>query len=228
MTTIVFPIYDEVTQLDFTVPHQFLTMIPDLKVIVASVGGADINAQGLVFSNLADLEEIEECDVLCTPGGLGVVAAIENECYMNAVRKLAKKATYLTSVCSGSLVLAAAGVLKGHRAACHWAWRDMLADFGVEPDAGRIVRDGNIITGGGVTAGADFSLALLAELRGPETAQAVQLALEYAPAPPFNSGRPETAPAPLREAVQAQMNQLLGDGRRRIGLVAKQLNEATA
>jgi cyclohexyl-isocyanide hydratase len=228
MTTIVFPIYDEVTQLDFTIPHQFLTMIPDIKVIVASVGGADVAAQGLVFSNLANLDLIEECDVLCTPGGLGCVDAIENERYMTSVRRLAGKAKYLTSVCSGSLVLAAAGVLKGHRAACHWAWRDMLSDFGVVPDAGRIVRDGNIITGGGVTAGADFSLALIAELRGSDTAQAVQLALEYAPAPPFDSGRPETAPPPLRDAVMAQMNALLGDGRRRIGLVAKGLTEATA
>jgi cyclohexyl-isocyanide hydratase len=226
MTTIVFPIYDEVTQLDFTVPHQFLTMIPDIKVIVASIGGVNVTAQGLTLTNLADLESIESCDVLCTPGGLGVVDAIENERYMTAVKRLASTATYLTSVCSGSLILAATGKLKGHRAACHWAWRDMLAGFGAIPDAGRIVREGNIITGGGVTAGADFTLALIAELRGVDTAQCVQLALEYAPAPPFDAGRPETAPAHIRDAVTAQMNALLGDGRRRVGVVAERVTAA--
>jgi hypothetical protein len=97
-------------------------------------------------------------------------------------------------VCTGSLALGAAGLLRGKRAACHWAWRDLLEEFGAIPDPGRVVRDGNIVTGGGVTAGIDFALTLAAELAGEETAQAIQLGIEYAPAPPFEAGRPEIAP----------------------------------
>ena len=102
---------------------------------------------------------------------------------------------YLTSVCTGSLILGAAGLLSGKRAACHWAWRDLLPLFGAIADDGRVVRDGNVITGGGVTAGIDFALTVLAELAGEDFAQAIQLGLEYAPAPPFNAGRPETGAA---------------------------------
>lgn len=211
MTTVVIPVYNEVTQLDFTAPHQFLSMIPDISVVVASVGAQPITSQGLTFSALADLERIEQCDVLCTPGGLGAIDAIENPRFMSAVRRLAGTAQYVTSVCSGSLILGAAGVLRGRRAACHWAWRDMLKEFGAIPDAGRVVRDGNILTGGGVTAGADFSLTLIAELRGADAAQCVQLALEYSPAPPFSSGSTETAPSHIVQAVSAQMKQFMGD-----------------
>lgn len=99
----------------------------------------------------------------------------------------------------------------------------MLSEFGAIPDASRVVRDGNIITGGGVTAGVDFALTLISELRGADAAQSVQLALEYAPAPPFNAGRPDTAPAHIRGAVSAQMEALLGDGRKRVGILAGQL-----
>jgi cyclohexyl-isocyanide hydratase len=220
MTTVVIPVYNEVTQLDFTAPHQFLTMIPDITVTVASIGGAAIGSSGLVFDKLADLEAIEKCDVLCVPGGLGCIDALENQRFMSAVGRLAASAEYVTSVCSGSLILGAAGVLKGRRAACHWAWRDMLPVFGAIPESSRVVRDGNILTGGGVTAGADFSLALIAELRGADAAQCVQLALEYAPAPPFDAGRPESAPQHIREAVTAQMEAFLGDGRKRVQVVA--------
>jgi cyclohexyl-isocyanide hydratase len=108
---------------------------------------------------------------------------------------LAETARYITSVCTGSLILGAAGFLEGKRAACHWAWREFLPLFGAIPDSGRVVRDGNIITGGGVTAGIDFALTVAAELTDPVTAQSLQLALEYAPAPPFDSGTPDRAPA---------------------------------
>jgi len=222
MTIVVIPVYNEVTQLDFTAPHQFLAMVPDITVIVASVEGTAIGSQGLSFDQLADLEAIEKCDVLCVPGGLGCIEAMENPRFLSAVRRLAGTASYVTSVCSGSLILGAAGVLKGRRAACHWAWRDMLSAFGAIPDASRVVRDGNIITGGGVTAGVDFALTLISELRGADTAQAVQLALEYAPSPPFNAGRPDTAPLHIRDAVAAQMEALLGDGRNRVSAIAKE------
>jgi cyclohexyl-isocyanide hydratase len=199
---IVFPIYPGVTQLDFTGPHQLLARVPGLELIVASIEGASVNAEGLIFSSLARLEEIERCDVLCVPGGRSCTDAIQNIPYITAIRRLAAGARYLTSVCTGSLILAAAGLLQGRRAACHWAWRDFLPLFGAIPEDGRVVRDGNILTGGGVTAGIDFGLTLVAELSGPEVAQSIQLALEYAPEPPFNAGRPDTAPQGILARVQ--------------------------
>jgi cyclohexyl-isocyanide hydratase len=199
---IVFPIYPGVTQLDFTGPHQLLARAPGVELLVASIGGASVNAEGLIFSSLARLENIERCDVLCVPGGRGCTDAIQNVPYITAIRRLAAGARYLTSVCTGSLILGAAGLLQGRRAACHWAWRDFLPLFGAIPEPGRVVRDGNILTGGGVTAGIDFALTLMAELSGPVVAQSIQLALEYAPEPPFDSGRPDTAPRGILARVQ--------------------------
>ena len=203
--SVVMPVYDGVTQLDFTGPHQFLSRTPDLQVRVASLRGQAIVADHLTFSNLDDLAAIESCDVLLVPGGGGCIAAIENDLFLNEISRLGATARYLTSVCSGSLILGAAGFLTGRRAACHWAWRDLLPVFGAIADDSRIVRDDNILSGGGVTAGIDFVLALIAELRGRRAAEMVQLGLEYAPQPPFNSGRPDTAPAEVLEAVNARM-----------------------
>ncbi len=228
MTTFLMPLYKGVTHLDFTGPHQFLTKVPGAEVIVASLDGAPVESHGLTFSNLAKLSMVERCDVLCIPGGLGCIAAIEDAAFLEAIRRLAATATYVTSICTGSLILAAAGILKGRRAASHWAWREMLADFGAIPDSGRVVRDGNIITGGGVTAGIDFALTLIAELHGIGTAQTIQLQLEYAPAPPFESGLPETAPPAIRDAVIAQMAAGLAESRRRVRKVAVQLQEKAA
>jgi transcriptional regulator GlxA family with amidase domain len=128
---------------------------------------------------------------------------------MAEARRLAAGARYLTSVCTGSLILAATGLIKGRRAACHWAWRDMLELFGVIPDASRVARDGNVITGGGVTAGLDFAFVVAAELAGADFAQDLQLGLEYAPDPPFNAGRPETAPPAVLARVRGRMAQSL-------------------
>jgi cyclohexyl-isocyanide hydratase len=222
MTTILIPLYDGVTHLDFTGPHQFLSRVPGAEVVVASLGGEPIVSHGLTFANLADLEKIEGCDVLCIPGGLGCISAIENACFLSAIRRIAGEARYNTSVCTGSLILGAAGLLHGRRAACHWAWRDMLIAFGATPEDGRVVRDGNVITGGGVTAGVDFALLLIAELWGPDAAQTVQLWLEYAPAPPFDAGRPESAPAHIRNGFLEQMRNVLDDARRRVALLAQQ------
>jgi cyclohexyl-isocyanide hydratase len=224
MTTVVIPVYNEVTQLDFTAPHQFLSMIPDIKVVVASLGAKPVTSTGLRFDQLADLEAIESCDVLCTPGGLGCIDAMEDRRYLAAVRKLAGSATYLTSVCSGSLILGAAGLLGGRRATSHWAWMDLLAKFGAIPERRRVVRDGNVITGGGVTAGMDFALTLIAELRGEAAAQCVQLALEYSPDPPFNAGSAETAPDEVRDTVAAQMRQLMGTTVERVETMARHLS----
>lgn len=209
---IVIPLYPDVTHLDFTGPHQVLSRIPGARVTVASIGGADIAAEGLVFTKLADLAGIERCDVICVPGGFGTTAAMLDEVYMAEVTRLAKGAKYLTSVCTGSLILAATGLIRGRRAACHWAWRDLLEPFGVIVDEARVARDGNLITGGGVTAGLDFAFTMVAELAGEAHAQSVQLGLEYSPAPPFNAGRPETAPAEILTAVRQRMD-ALGPGR---------------
>ncbi len=215
---IVFPIYQGVTQLDFTGPHQFLSRLPEAEVIVASVGGETVKADGMHFAALRPLEDIERCDVLCVPGGAGCTQAMQDERYMAQIRRLAAGARYLTSVCTGSLILAAAGLLKGKRATCHWSMRDSLALFGAIPCNARVVRDGHIISGGGVTAGIDFALTLIAELHGEETAQAIQLGMEYAPAPPFIGGTPELAPAAVVQQVQATMADNL---QRRQALVAQ-------
>lgn len=210
---IVFPLYQDMTQLDFTGPHQVLARLPGVELVVASLGAVPVHADGLTFAGLAQLETLTQCDVLCVPGGGGCAAAMQDEAYLAALRRLAAGARYITSVCTGSLILGAAGLLAGRRAACHWAYRELLALFGVVPDAGRVVRDGNLLTGGGVTAGIDFGLALAAELSDTATAQSIQLALEYAPEPPFDAGRPETAPAAVLGRVQAAQQPLLAERR---------------
>lgn len=203
---IVFPLFEGVTQLDFTAPHQVFSRVPGARVTVASVGGRDVEADGLVFCKLADLAEVEDCDVLCVPGGFGTSAAIIDDEFMREIHRLADGAKYLTSVCSGSLILAATGMLRGKRAACHWAWRDLLTPFGAIIDDSRVARDGNIITGGGVTAGLDFALVAVAEIFGQAVAEAVQLVLEYAPAPPFDAGRPENAPDDVVARVRKRLD----------------------
>lgn len=202
---IVIPIYPGVTQLDFTGPHQFFSRLPDAEVIVASEGGASIESSGMVFSGLHDLSAIKDCDLLCVPGGNGCLLAIASEVFMAQLIRLSKSARYITSVCTGSLILAAAGLLENKRATSHWAWRERLACFGAIPDAGRVVKDGNIITGAGVTAGIDFALVVIAEIYGEEMAQRIQLGLEYSPAPPFAAGEPDTAPADVAAHMRAQM-----------------------
>lgn len=202
---IVFVLYPGVTHLDFTGPHQVLVRTPNADVVAASLGGQDIEAEGLVFTKLADLAAIERCDVICVPGGFGTTDAMLDEAFMAQVRRLGATATYVTSVCTGSLILGAAGFLQGKTAATHWAWRDLLPAFGATVSEARVARDGNVLTGGGVTAGIDFALVLLEELAGRDYAEAVQLGLEYAPAPPFNAGRPELARPEVLALVKARM-----------------------
>ncbi len=200
----VFPIFTGMTQLDFTGPHQFLSRMPNTETIVASTTGGPVVAEGLTFANTVPLASIPACDLICVPGGGGATKVAQDAAYIAELKRLASSARYVTSVCTGSLILGAAGLLKGKRAACHWAWRDLLPLFGAIPDAGRVVKDGNTITGGGVTAGIDFSLAVIAEVAGDATAQMIQLSLEYAPAPPFNAGRPETAPPEVLAEYRAK------------------------
>lgn len=219
--TIVMPVFNGVTHLDFTAPHQFLVRAPHTRVLVASMGGASVEAEGLRFCGLEALEALSACDVLCVPGGAGTIAAMEDDAFLDQIHRLGVTAKYITSVCTGSLILAAAGLITGRQAACHWAWRDLLQAFGVIPNEARVVRDGNLLTGGGVTAGIDFALTLIAELEGEDAAQEVQLRMEYAPAPPFEAGRPEIAQPHVLHAANAKLAASAPDRRERVSLIAK-------
>jgi cyclohexyl-isocyanide hydratase len=205
-THIVFPIFDRMSHLDFTGPHHVFSCVPDARITVASMRGRDVEAQGFVFSGLADLSKVESCDVLCVPGGIGASAAMTDEAFIRDIRRLARGARYVTSVCTGSFILAAAGLLRGKRAATYWANREFLAELGVIVENDRVVRDGNVITGGGVTAGIDFALEAIAEIFGRDLAEAIELRVEYAPAPPFGVGRPEAAPPELVSRVRNDLS----------------------
>ena len=198
---VVFALYPRVTQLDFTGPYEVFARLPGAECILASAAGEDIVADGgITFTKVRRLRDIPSCALLCVPGGLGTIEAMADRELIAQIRRLAAGARYVTSVCTGSLILGAAGLLKGRRAASHWAWRESLSAFGATPDPARVVRDG-VISGGGVTAGIDMALAVVAEIAGEDYAQSVQLGIEYAPAPPFNAGRPETAPAHILAAT---------------------------
>ena len=223
---IVFALFPDATQLDFTGPYQVFSAVPGADVILASVEGGTIEASGMTFAGLRRLADIPACDVVCVPGGRGVTDhAIHDAVFLRELRRLAATARYVTSVCTGSLVLGAAGLLRGKRAATHWAWRDLLAPFGAIADPARVVRDGNVITGGGVTAGIDFGLAVVAELAGPETAQAIQLGIEYAPAPPFDAGSPETAPPAILARVRQGMSGIAAQRRATVEAAAARLGQ---
>ncbi|UPT61702.1 MAG: DJ-1/PfpI family protein [Hyphomonadaceae bacterium JAD_PAG50586_4] len=200
---IVFILYPRLTQLDFTGPYEVLARMPNADVIIASKDGGELKTEmGLTFANLRALADVERADMIMIPGGPGQTEAMQDQAFMAEVKRLGESAKYVTSVCTGSLILAAAGLLNGKRAGSHWAYRELLAMFGAIPDDARVVRDGNAITGGGVTAGIDIALTIVADLAGEKVAKMIQLAIEYAPAPPFNCGRPETADAETIAAVK--------------------------
>jgi cyclohexyl-isocyanide hydratase len=199
---IVFILYPRLTQLDFTGPYEILARVPGAEIMLASKEGGALQTEfGLTFAGLTKLADVTGADLIMVPGGSGQTAAMLDSDFMAEVKRLGESARYVTSVCTGSLILAAAGLLTGKRAGCHWAYRELLGRFGVTTDDARIVRDGNVFTGGGVTAGIDIALAIAAEIAGEDVAKMIQLALEYAPAPPFDCGRPEIAEPKTVEAV---------------------------
>lgn len=203
---IVFVLYPRLTQLDFTGPYEVLARVPGVEAVVASKDGGTLTSElGLAFSGTRPLASIDRCDAIFLPGGPGQTEAMLDPDFMAHVKRLGEGASYVTSACTGSLILAAAGLLKGKRAGSHWAYRELLSAFGAIPDAARVVRDGNAFTGGGVTAGIDIALAIAAEIAGEEAAKQIQLMIEYAPAPPFNSGRPETASLETVTAVKQRV-----------------------
>jgi cyclohexyl-isocyanide hydratase len=188
-------VFPGVQQLDLTGPYEVFASIPGATVhLIWKDCSAITSATGLVLTPTMTLDACPALDVLCVPGGGGINALLRDAEVLDFLRAQAARARYVTSVCTGSLVLGAAGLLAGRRATTHWNSHDLLAKFGAIPTHGRVVRDGNLFTAGGVTAGIDFGLTIVAELLGELQAEAIQLALEYAPEPPFRAGTPETAP----------------------------------
>jgi cyclohexyl-isocyanide hydratase len=186
---IVFVLFDNVTQLDFTGPVQFLSRLPGAVVHVVSKDGQPVTTDcGFSILPRSGFANCPQANILCVPGGHGVRDAIADTAIVDFVRQQAKGADYITSVCTGAFVLGAAGLLQGKKATCHWAYTQLLPLFGATHAPARVVRDGNLITAGGVTSGIDFALDLIAAISGEDVAKTIQLALEYDPAPPFGGG----------------------------------------
>lgn len=191
-----FLLFPGIQQLDLTGPYDVLGSLPDVKLHLVWKDLATVTSStGLVFTPTITYADCPNLDVICVPGGAGVGPLMEDPHTLGFLKDQAHTARYVTSVCTGALVLGAAGLLRGRKATTHWAYHDLLAALGATAVKARVVRDGNLLTGGGITAGIDFALSLVADLYGEAAAQLVQLQIEYAPAPPFDSGSPQTAPA---------------------------------
>ncbi len=189
-------VFPRLTQLDLTGPVQVFSSVPGAKVHLIWKRIEPVPSDSvLTLTPTMTFADCPQLDVICVPGGFGTDELINDEEVLDFLRRQAAGAKYITSVCTGSLVLGAAGLLKGYRATTHWSAIEALALFGATPTRARVCIDRNRITGGGVTAGIDFALTLVAMLVDRTTAEAIQLRLEYNPAPPFNSGSPDTAPA---------------------------------
>jgi len=198
--------FPAMTQLDLTGPLQVFANLPGAEVHVLWKTLDPIRTHGgLILVPDTTLADCPALDVICVPGGSGVMDLMDDEIVLSFLRTQAEHARFVGSICTGSLVLGAAGLLRGKQATTHWAWTDLLTPLGAIPTKGRVVRDGKFMTGGGVTAGIDFALTMVAELAGQEVAETIQLGIEYAPAPPFNAGSPDTARPELVAAVRARM-----------------------
>jgi cyclohexyl-isocyanide hydratase len=205
-------LYPGLTQLDLTGPFEVMHRIPGAQVHLVWKDTQPVRSDaGLVFVPSMRMADCPPLDVVFVPGGDGQVALMADREVLGFLRQHGARARYVTSVCTGSLLLGAAGLLDGYNAACHWAFVDLLARFGARHTPGRVVIDRNRITGGGVTAGIDFGLRLVAELAGPQAAQAIQLGLEYDPAPPYRCGHPDVADPALVSAVRTRLRALIED-----------------
>jgi len=222
--SVAFLLFPNVTQLDLTGPAQVLSRLGNAQLDLVWKDRAPVMTDaGFAILPTATFAEVMRADILCVPGGMGVTEVITDDEAMAWVRAVGAEARWVTSVCTGSLILGAAGLLKGYRAATHWSWRDYLAMFGAEMVPERVVVDRNRVTGGGVTAGIDFALTLMAEVRGAEFAKAVQLSLEYDPAPPFDAGSPEKAGPELVATYQRRVAQLAPDREEKFRAAAARL-----
>jgi len=199
-------IFPDMTQLDFTGPYEVFAQLPDCKVSVIAKSLDPVAAKGgLRFLPDTTLDTAPKLDLVFVPGGPGTGPLLEDREVLEFLRRQAGDARYVTSVCTGALVLGAAGLLKGYRATTHWLSLELLPVFGATPMPDRVVTDRNRITGGGVTAGIDFALAVAAEVAGADKAKSIQLLIEYNPAPPFACGHPDTADAGIVGAVRNAM-----------------------
>jgi transcriptional regulator GlxA family with amidase domain len=206
---IAIPIFDRLTALDAVGPYDVLSRVPDARVsFLASEPGPKRTENGML-ALMADrrLEEVPDPEVIVVPGGFGTRAALGDERMLAWIRKAHEGSRYTTSVCTGSLLLGAAGVLEGLEATTYWLELDTLERFGARPTSRRVVEEGKVITAAGVSSGIDMALVLAARLAGDEVAEAIQLSIEYDPQPPFDSGsaakaRPETVEL-VRSAVEA-------------------------
>ena len=206
-----FLIYPGVIQLDFTGPYQVLSFPPNTEVHLIWEDLSPIESnEGLVLTPTNTFSDCPPLDVICVPGGgLGQLDVMKNNSALAFLKQQACTARYVTSVCTGSMILAAAGVLDGYQATCHWAFRDQLAALGVEVVPQRVVVDRNRITGAGVTSGIDFAFTLLGLLCNEETAKVTQLMMEYSPIPPFNAGTPEAAGEEVLNTLMQQGKSLI-------------------
>jgi len=221
---VVFLVYPNVTQLDLTGPAQVLSRLGNSTVDLVWKSRDPVPTDsGFALLPTATLDEITSADIVCVPGGFGCVDVMHDEEVLDWVRHVGESAEWVTSVCTGSLILGAAGLLRGYRATSHWAWRDYLTLFGAEPIVERVVFDRNRVTGGGVTAGIDFALALTAKIRGETFAKAVQLGLEYDPHPPFDAGSPEVAGDELIDAVRERSNRMAPDREEKVHAAAERM-----
>lgn len=204
--TIVFLLFPGVTQLDFTAPAQALCRMPGAR-LVGAAASPDPIATDSGFSILPthDFAACPQADILCVPGGHGVADALGDAATIDFIARQAAGAEWVTSVCTGAFLLGRAGLLAGKRATTHWGYTHLLPLVGAEPVGARVVEDGNIVTSGGVTSGLDFALTLIARLRGDAVAQAIQLAIEYDPAPPFAGGHPDRAPEAIAAGLKARV-----------------------
>lgn len=203
---IVFALFDNVTQLDFSGPVQFLSRLPGATTHVVSKDGNPVSTDcGFSILPTASFADCPQADIICVPGGHGVREAIGDAAIVGFVREQAKAAEWVTSVCTGSFILGAAGLLQGKRATTHWAYTQLLPMFGATHEQARVVRDGNLVTAGGVTSGIDFALELMALAQGEDVARTIQLALEYDPAPPFDGGHPSRTADTLVDGLKARV-----------------------
>jgi cyclohexyl-isocyanide hydratase len=219
-----FLVFPNVQQLDLTGPYEAFASWPGARVrLVWKTLDPVLSSTKLALTPDIAFEACPQLDVLCIPGGAGINALMTDEETLRFVRRQAEGARYVTSVCTGALVLGAAGLLKEKRATTHWASHHLLETLGAIPAHERVVSDGKLMTGGGVTAGIDFALTLIAELAGREVAEAIQLNLEYAPAPPFAGGHPSTAPAAVVDRVRSRLAPIVKERERLAVEAAKRL-----
>jgi cyclohexyl-isocyanide hydratase len=199
-------LFPDMTQLDLTGPFEVFARMPGVTIHLLWKTLDPVNTdRGLMMIPTATFDECPALDLVCVPGGPGQVALMEDQVVLRFLRQTASTCRYITSVCTGSLVLGAAGLLKGYRATSHWASRDQLAILGAEPVDARVVFDRNRITGAGVTSGIDFALAVVAHVAGEEVAKQIQLQMEYDPTPPFSAGSPSSAGCVVTAQVMAKI-----------------------